>query len=1061
MACQKLRLCVFVIYAIESIVGFNIDVQFPIIKEGKNKGSFFGFSVALHKQTKNTKQNLLLVGAPQDNAQPSLMKLKINQTGGVYYCPITADPNDCRTIDLITPPQSTEMVEGMWLGVTVASQRIGGRVLACGHRYVKILLGAEEQQRMVGKCYVRGNDLTYDSSDYWQSDTYEQCDFNYDQNLEGMCNMGISAGMTENDIYFGAPGSFVWQGNVHMKYRDPNSDFAGDTDDKSFGKLGEEDRLNIYIGYSVLEDTKLLHRTEYTVVTGAPRDAFKGSVILAQKEDLTGNPLIISGEQIGSYFGSCLAVTDLNNDDWNDLIVGAPFYFDRYKEEGGAVYIFMNENGSFRDKANIVLKGKKGSAFGFAVAAVGDVNQDGFQDFAVGAPFHDSGKVFIWMGGIKGIAKDPSQVIEGKSLGANGFQTFGYSLNGGMDMDGNDYPDIVVGSLDDRVALLRARPVIHLKKNFTVEPKIVIPSQCVNACIKMKVCFSYNLSNGNKAFKKDITVRYTVDADHNRRVARVRFLDNKQSTFTDLLSFSDPTCKELELSVNSPVMDKLQPIVFTLNVTLNEEKTTAKQTVQNLNAFPVLSGQQTLTDKTEINFHKECGADNRCSSNLQLKAVFTDEKNIPFPGDTMEFNSNIKKVVMMVEVTNMPEVDREAEDAHQAMLNVTIPTALRYSGVRTPSGFDIECTADEVIICDLGNPFKSNQKVSLIIIFETSGITLYTELIESQLQLSTISEQKDLHPVPVSLKVKNTILTSFSLEKSVVDTSFSGTVIGESAMTNTNDVGSPVEFVFRVRVLGEPLGNMGTLMIDFEWPYELTNGKWLLYLTEIVIKGTSESRCIPPGNIVNSRNFTLSDQGTKRFRRDVDGGFPYAEAAIKVLTPRKVTHLLECSKQTARCVTFSCPLRNMSTQAEIKVRSRVWNSTMLEDYSNALRVQVRGQATLRLMTYKPAIDMDSQTREFLVNIDPVLGEETPYEVPLWIFIVAAVAGIVLLGIISFILWKCGFFKRTVYYRIMPKYHAVKVRREQRYEFNKALQPEQELGKKLWVTNWTEMHQYYY
>lgn len=59
--------------------------------------------------------------------------------------------------------------------------------------------------------------------------------------------------------------------------------------------------------------------------------------------------------------------------------MGAPFYFDRYKEEGGAVYIYMNENGSFRDKASVVLKGKKGSGFGFAVAAVGDVNQDGFQ----------------------------------------------------------------------------------------------------------------------------------------------------------------------------------------------------------------------------------------------------------------------------------------------------------------------------------------------------------------------------------------------------------------------------------------------------------------------------------------------------------------------------------------------------------------------------------------------------------------------------------------------------------------------------------------------------------
>lgn len=64
---------------------------------------------------------------------------------------------------------------------------------------------------------------------------------------------------------------------------------------------------------------------------------------------------------------------------WNDLIVGAPFYFDRMKDQGGAVYIFMNENGSFQTTANVVLKGPSNSAFGFSVAAVGDINQDGFQ----------------------------------------------------------------------------------------------------------------------------------------------------------------------------------------------------------------------------------------------------------------------------------------------------------------------------------------------------------------------------------------------------------------------------------------------------------------------------------------------------------------------------------------------------------------------------------------------------------------------------------------------------------------------------------------------------------
>lgn len=69
----------------------------------------------------------------------------------------------------------------------------------------------------------------------------------------------------------------------------------------------------------------------------------------------------------------------LSPSSWNDLIVGAPFYFDRMKDHGGAVYIFKNENGQFENSPKTVLKGPSGSAFGLAVAAIGDVNQDGFQ----------------------------------------------------------------------------------------------------------------------------------------------------------------------------------------------------------------------------------------------------------------------------------------------------------------------------------------------------------------------------------------------------------------------------------------------------------------------------------------------------------------------------------------------------------------------------------------------------------------------------------------------------------------------------------------------------------
>lgn len=72
--------------------------------------------------------------------------------------------------------------------------------------------GTEEQRRMIGKCYVRSNDLTYDPNDDWQSYSYEVCNPNFDMQLEGMCNMGISAGMTDTDVYIGATGSYVWQG---------------------------------------------------------------------------------------------------------------------------------------------------------------------------------------------------------------------------------------------------------------------------------------------------------------------------------------------------------------------------------------------------------------------------------------------------------------------------------------------------------------------------------------------------------------------------------------------------------------------------------------------------------------------------------------------------------------------------------------------------------------------------------------------------------------------------------------------------------------------------------
>lgn len=70
--------------------------------------------------------------------------------------------------------------------------------------------------RMIGKCYIRGNDLSYDEANdnQWQY-RQEVCSPNGDQLLEGMCNMGISATMTETEVITGAPGCYNWQGYTY------------------------------------------------------------------------------------------------------------------------------------------------------------------------------------------------------------------------------------------------------------------------------------------------------------------------------------------------------------------------------------------------------------------------------------------------------------------------------------------------------------------------------------------------------------------------------------------------------------------------------------------------------------------------------------------------------------------------------------------------------------------------------------------------------------------------------------------------------------------------------
>jgi hypothetical protein len=86
---------------------------------------------------------------------------------------------------------------------------------------------------------------------------------------------------------------------------------------------------------------------------------------------------------------------DLNHDGFSDLLVGAPRYDGDQRYEG-RVLVFLGTASGLAGWPQWLAEGNKAEAdFGRAVAAVGDVDGDGFGDFAAGAPLFRQDELIV------------------------------------------------------------------------------------------------------------------------------------------------------------------------------------------------------------------------------------------------------------------------------------------------------------------------------------------------------------------------------------------------------------------------------------------------------------------------------------------------------------------------------------------------------------------------------------------------------------------------------------------------------------------------------------------
>lgn len=178
--------------------------------------------------------------------------------------------------------------------------------------------------------------------------------------------------------------------------------------------------------------------------------------------------LALEGEAATDAAGrDVAAIGDFNGDGFGDVLVGAFRHDASGNSDAGAAYVVFGDSGGIPATVALGdLDGSNGFQFlgrastdnaGEFVAAAGDLNDDGYDDVAIGAVNADppglsgAGEVYVLFGGPGPFPADfATGSLDGQNgfavLGDDSFHELGTSIAGGADLNGDGIDDLVIGA---------------------------------------------------------------------------------------------------------------------------------------------------------------------------------------------------------------------------------------------------------------------------------------------------------------------------------------------------------------------------------------------------------------------------------------------------------------------------------------------------------------------------------------------------------------------------------------------------------------------------------------
>uniref|UniRef100_A0A3Q2PNR3 Integrin subunit alpha 5 n=1 Tax=Fundulus heteroclitus TaxID=8078 RepID=A0A3Q2PNR3_FUNHE len=952
---------------------FNLDAEGRAVFTGP-RGSYFGYSVEFFG---NSSSIGILVGAPKANtSQPD-----ITQGGAVYRCSwsqktcsfVSFDQQGDRYFYINDVKTQVEFKSHQWFGAIVRSH--GSSILACAPRYYWRTEHDTPFSDITGTCY-----LSVDSLKTFVE--YAPCRTErHGPAGQGYCQGGFSADFTKVSEF--CKGSFLSVGQL-------------------ISATTEEIVKAYYPSYFLLSVAGQIQTQQ---VQGSYDDSYMGKKV-----------------HMGSYFGYAVAATDINNDGLDDLVVGAPTFmrpgFNGRLEELGKVYVYLQKGPLHLEPAQTHLLGSHVfGRFGTSLTPLGDLNQDGFNDMAIGCPYggdHQQGLVFIHNGHTGGLKDVPTQVLSGQWATSSFPASFGFALRGNRDIDQNGYPDLIVGAFGlDKAVLYRARPIVRASASLTVQPTMFNQEEKTCSTVRcadneLFSCYAYF---HNCVHFEDFVVEVQLDSakpNQKESVRRTLFLESQQSTLvmTLNLTIGERVCHEAKiyLRAEEEFRDKLSPIDVSLNFSLDPQAAPDKHGLS-----PILNYQTEQRVEQKAQIQLDCGEDNICVPDLKL--TVSGDKSEVYLGDenalSLSFNAR-----------------NEGEGgAYEAELYVMLPPEADYSGIArdNESLTQLTCSYESDnqtrhLVCDLGNPMKSGTSLCAGLRFTVPRLTDANNVVQFQLQIRSKNfNNSESNQVLLEVQVvakADVILQGVSRPDKLIFPPPNWTA--HHKLWEEQDVGPELQQVYELVNNGPSVVSQTTL--EVRCPLSV-QGHALLYPVELVTVGPLSCSSRTTFNakklkvrIHNKKNLDLLESWSV-YRREVFRD-PLAEQGN-----------LTCG--SVECWKLHCDVARLQKGSSVilTVRSRLWAKTFLERpyKQHILECSVRYEVNKMPYSIPPKFKPSGSKKV----VASVLWSkpDNQFSIPVWIIILAVLVGLLLLAVLIYLLYKMGFFKRSdPYGTTMEKAH---------------------------------------